>query len=449
MSERRFDNRWFHDQRHRLLAPGSTRCSRGFRAVRALGVGAAVRRTTRDGRVADTERMLGYLARSQEASTRAHMQMFRACLEHTVLVPSDELVNAAVQVEWLWHTTPFKKFYRDHLAHVMKVATLALDLCRHGAPFAAPLIDQIGAGLAAGTLGSAALRQAARRAGNSEAVLRDPAFWREAVTESIRLAGLLHDLAYPSIMAAKYVSPAAAVTDPLGSGLDARSAHQLSGAFEDRLLASQFHGGEFPHRGLSNEARDAFAVLLTTSHAVQAGVRILQFGAAADRMWRLTPFELFVIEWAALAAAMHDHDKAFERHQALHGIAPRSSESALDRWLRAPDNVAGLQPCFRRDPVSYLVAFTDQLQDFGRLHLDHGERQAASTTIAVRVPVDAVSLRVDGADATITVFANSSADRARLEASKRDVARLVFDDGGWLDHTGLFNSVSLVVAPAP
>jgi hypothetical protein len=46
-----------------------------------------------------------------------------------MLVPSDALVAAAVQIEWLWYTTPFKKFYRDHLAHVMKVATIALALC--------------------------------------------------------------------------------------------------------------------------------------------------------------------------------------------------------------------------------------------------------------------------------------------------------------------------------
>ena len=54
------------------------------------------------------------------------MQLYRAALEVFGFLPSDAIVNAAVQIEWLWYITPFKDFYRDHLAHVMKVALTAL-----------------------------------------------------------------------------------------------------------------------------------------------------------------------------------------------------------------------------------------------------------------------------------------------------------------------------------
>jgi hypothetical protein len=377
------DDRWFNAQRARLLTDFATEqvTARRHRAARALAVGAAVARRP-DGRLPYTEAVLGHLPRRQETSARGHMQFFRACLDHTMLVPSDALIAAAVQIEWLWYTTPFKKFYRDHLAHVMKVATIALALCEGVELFGAPLIERIAPGLADRSLGSAALRQAARRVGVEESALASSAFWRAAVLEAVRLAGLLHDLAYPSIMAGSYVGPNAAVTSPLPLTTLETSAHDLALAYGDRLIASQYHRGTLPPRAADGPERVVFAEHLRKSHAVQAGVRLLQFASEADRLWRLTPFEAFVVEWAALAAALHDHDKAYEAHR-----------NGASGWLADPANVDGLRPSFTRDPVSYLVALADQLQDFGRLHLAHDARDLDQAHIALRRPVERVTRR--------------------------------------------------------
>src|SRR4051812_9231064 len=123
MRSHRFDGSWFIARRDRLLAaplqgPSHAHVARSILDDSRL-----------DGRVADfTEGALGHLAPRHAGAVRAHMQFYRACLEAIGLVPSDAIVNAAVQVEWLWYTTPFKGFYRDHLAHVMKVALTALWL---------------------------------------------------------------------------------------------------------------------------------------------------------------------------------------------------------------------------------------------------------------------------------------------------------------------------------
>ncbi len=435
------DDRWFNAQRARLLTDFATEqvTARRHRAARALAVGAAVARRA-DGRLPYTEAMLGHLPRRQETSARGHMQFFRACLDHTALVPSDALVAAAVQIEWLWYTTPFKKFYRDHLAHVMKVATIALALCEGDELFGAPLIERIAPGLADRSLGSAALRQAARRVGVEESALASPAFWRAAVLEAVRLAGLLHDLAYPSIMAGSYVGPNAAVTSPLPLTTLETSAHDLALAYGDRLIASQYHRGTLPPRAADGPERVVFAEHLRKSHAVQAGVRLLQFAREADRLWRLTPFEAFVVEWAALAAALHDHDKAYEAHR-----------NGASGWLADPANVDGLRPSFTRDPVSYLVALADQLQDFGRLHLAHDARDLDQAHIALRRPVECVRVAVDGDRAQLTwVLAPGLDDRERaaVRNGKAAAADLVFDPlrSPWLDHTGLFSTVELHVA---
>ena len=457
-----FDNAWFNGARGSLLGDycGPAATARRQRAARALAVGAGARRDP-SGRLENTERMLGHLPRRQESSARGHMQFFRACLDHTALVPSDDLVAAAVQIEWLWYTTPFKKFYRDHLAHVMKVAAIALALCRDDALFDPPLIDRLGDGLARRELGSAALRQAARRLGNSDADLADPAFWRAAVLEAVRLAGLLHDLAYPSIMAGSYVGPHAAVTSPLPLVTLETAANELALAYGDRLIASQYHRGTLPARPSDGVERAVFALHLRKSHAVQAGVRLLQFAHEADRIWRLTPFEAFVIEWAALAASLHDHDKAYEAH---FREPYRAHVGGPSGWLADLDNVNGLRPSFARDPVSYLVALADQLQDFGRIHHDHGARHADRTEIALRTPVDQVALDVTGERATITWRVAPGAAGARVRAGKDDARRIVFcgEPGatppvgwrapppvGWLDHTGLFSSVEIAVVDPP
>jgi len=470
-----FNNAWFHRTRHELVYPwASWDLASHARPLWATTEARDRRtvRTTRQGCAAGnhqlpkpTERMLNRLPVEHEASARAHMQFFRSCLEATSIVPADEIMHAAVQLEWLWYTTPFKGFYRDHLAHVMKVATVALTLWRSAdCVCQGRLIDRIAAQLADCGQESVALRRAALRLGNEARSLRDPRFWRQAVLEATRLACLLHDMAYPSIMAGKYVTPAAAITDPIGPPGDER-AHLTQRALtlaEGRLLMEPFLGEDAATR---RQGQEAFVEMALTSHSLQAGLRILQLGLEVDRIWRLTPLEAFIIEWAAAAAALHDYDKAFELHlDALHDETSKP-RNALEYWFDRSElgrqHAERIRPSLRRDPVSYMVALADQLQDFGRVHLDASLRDRRSATVRIAAPVREVTLAREGSALTITwALANDAseenADAVRKDklgdseereiAKQRGAAGTVFwppeGEQSWLDHGGLFDGIT-------
>lgn len=490
------DNAWFHRARHILLRPWAAwdlegarpawadSSARDARTVRALQLG----RAAKSAHVRDaTENMLGRLPRRQQLATRAHMQLFRACLEATSLVPSDELMHAAVQVEWLWYTSPFKRFYRDHLAHVMKVATIALTLWRsEDLLVPGKLIDRVAGDLAKQQAGTEALRRAALRLGNDRSALRKEAFWKQAVLEATRLACLLHDLAYPSIMAGKYVAPAAAITDPLGPPDDERAhlaQRALAGA-DGHLLMLPFleqRGDGTLRRCPAGDA--AFVKLAITSHSLQAGLRILQFGAEADRQWRLSPLEAFIIEWASAAAALHDYDKAFSLH--LRSIRRTGDDEAfaefqkeleregnqqLAAWFADAKHTEQIRPSLSRDPVSYMVALADQLQDFGRQNLEVKHPEGSDgmppphtwdVNLQTSLPVDSVTLARNGKRLEFTwKVASQVAPEIRQAVrsgklgkagsgnveKERGAAGTVFwapeGEQSWLDHGGLFDGIT-------
>src|SRR6185503_7359722 len=101
--------------------------------------------------------------------------------------------------------------------------------------------DTIARGLAEGSLGSPAIRAAARRAGNSGAVVRDPLFWRSAVIEAVRLGGLLHDMAHSAVIASRFSRIAASVRPPAPfEPTEEEVCRHTVAAFDHRLLASPF-----------------------------------------------------------------------------------------------------------------------------------------------------------------------------------------------------------------
>jgi hypothetical protein len=284
------------------------------------------------------------------------MQLYRACLETIGLVPSDAIVSAAAQIEWLWYVTPFKGFYRDHLAHVMKVALTGLWLLEEkGSPLATggnALINQVAKGLATGEFGSDAIRGAARWCRVSEKDLEDPAFWKAAVLESVRIAGLLHDMAYPDTMSAS--------VDDAAKGVRVRSPRQDSEAelarwavngLNDHLVMAPFHEGQLPWwRSMSDDSRRVAEILFQQSHSLRGAHSLLQFMGLTHRIAPLDPFERFVLEWAALAISLHDYDKLFE----LRGKrCPEGSKPwEQQRWAEKPENRCVIRPCFKGDPVS-------------------------------------------------------------------------------------------------
>lgn len=519
-----FDDDWFMRHRRSLLVPlardfdtGRPRQAPILRSGESVRLGSAARHAPGDDRRAYKELTLSRLAPRHAGAVRAHLAFYRACLESTALVASDDLIHSAVQIEWLWYSSGFKQFYRDHLAHVMKVAAIALDLLQNeSGPLSrlAPLAtgsggharvsaaDWIATRLASGEMGSDVLRCAARRLGNPEEDLEKPAFWRYAMLEALKLAGLLHDMAYPSIMARKVLHAA----EPANafSPYEVHPEHAHRRAFEAiarTLVGVPFAKRRLPDPDLGAEAREICEYVLAESHSLQAGVSILRLRDQADRAWRLDPFEAFTVEWAALAASLHDYDKQYaklkkaQRKEAQAGenatsgnevnsrqgtptrqeATPHtkaSPEERLMRWLRDHENLEAIRPCFRIDPVSYLLAFADQIQDFGRLNYvwERVARRQPGTGEGADLQADeelhgrlvypwrSVTLRSESIEesgagkpelpAAALVYALSdpvgdAGGRRSSEAwrhKERDLAATFVKDG-WMDSSGLFREV--------
>ena len=384
----RLDDPWFIHRRGRLLQLVTHHETelRHAHIVRGILNGSRL-----SGEVATvTDRAIGHLAPRHRGAVRAHMQLYRASLETFGFLPSDAIVNAAVQIEWLWYITPFKDFYRDHLAHVMKVALTALDLLESKeSPFVKggeTLLYQVAQGLASQNLGDRRFRNLARRVGICDAHLRTHKFWEAAVRETTRLAGLLHDMAYPDVMAAK-VERAAKPVRPRASfepGVEDMCRNAVS-MFQHHLLASPFHGGKLPGPdGIQEKERRIAASVFRESHSLRAGYSLLRILEDARRVGEVTPFDAFVMEWAALAISLHDYDKFYE---------DKHTDETQREWLNG-GNRKNVQPSFKEDPVSFLVALADQVQDFGRMSYETCSDNVDLSSSQVRYPTRAVEMKL-------------------------------------------------------
>ncbi len=398
----KFDDSWFIENRHHLLQP----CLHPANEPRYAHIARSVLESSRltGGVERHTEIALSRLAPRHRGATRAHMQFYRAALEVIGFLPSDAIVNSAVQIEWLWYTTPFKSFYRDHLAHVMKVALTGLELLESpDSPFAKtnePLIVSVARELAAGNKGSATLRKAARRCGNREEEIKTESFWRCAILETVRIAGLLHDVAYPDVMAAS-VESAARPVRPRASfepTVDETCRHAVA-MFQHHLLASPFHQGELPGPdGITKRAQDIAAKVFLKSHSLRGGYAMLQMLDDARRSGPVTAFDAFVMEWAALATSMHDYYKFYEQKYVDEDLL-----AWLDTDTPKNPNRSFIRPSYQTDPASFIVALADQLQDFGRMSYDGGVlTQPDFASSRVRYPCRAAIIEMSGATCTIT-----------------------------------------------
>ena len=449
MANQLYDDKFFYAERHRLLAhDGPITTGQRFRLPAAIARGSAL------GAAPDepTQRALAKLAPRHATAARAHMAFYQASLEGTALVPAHELVQAAVQIEWLWYSTPFKGFYRDHLAHVLKVTTIALHALDDPAGLLAPLAEKgkapgrvLAAKLAAAELGLPVLRQAARRLGVTAAELSSPDFWHEALHQALKIAGLLHDMAYPALLSG-YLRRAAGAADPLSPfGADHAVATAKTLEAIDGTLVGAIFDGDRDERLRCRELQPICEYILEKSHSLQAGANLLHYRRHADRAWRLSPAEAFAIEWAARAATLHDFDKVWE-------YAPgqkNAGKAPLTGWLGSAEQLQAIRPSFRNDPASYLLAFADQVQDFGRLNYLPCSDERDGARLELCYPCRSVELETSGGTARLSWSYGPYEkpfgvpdEKQELELKrKRKDAELIFGKKGWLDHRGLFEEV--------
>jgi len=458
MSLRVFDDeKFFIPRRAKLLEPILTSEGHLFRLAASVPRGSAQGASP----ASDTEKALAKLAPRHGRALRAHMALDQASLESTALVPAHELVQAAVQIEWLWYTSPFKNFYRDHLAHVMKVTAIADDLLTsedsplatagggHGA--AGPLLHRVSQGLAAEGY-SPLLHRAALRLGVPRAELRKASFWQGTLREAVKIAGLLHDMAYQGKMS-RVLRRSTWAADPLvpPAADFARDVERTLDIIDGTLVGAVFNADSdtpLPRGSLL----PVLETILEKSHSLQAGANLLHYGKVADKTWRLEPQEAFAIEWAARAATLHDFDKIW----AMRPSRRSKSTSPVSKWLENSSQLAAIRPCFSSDPASYLLAFADQIQDFGRLHYSRCDNSGDETT-ALRLSYPCIDVKVENmGDGHLRLkwsfgpeegpFGVPKKKLGEEIRRKREDARKIFGRSkqeGWLDHRGLFETVTV------
>lgn len=444
-----YDDEFFYAERSRLLAADAdVTAGRRFRLPAAIHQGAA-HHVAPD---PNTLRALGKLAPRHARAARAHMAFYQASLQGTALVPAHELVQAAVQIEWLWYSTPFKDFYRDHLAHVLKVTTIALHALEEPGGILGGLVrgdekpgEVLCQRLADGKVGAPVLRQAARRLGVTRAELKDPAFWRAALHETLKIAGLLHDMAYPAMLSG-YLRRAAGAADPIFPFANDHEAATLKTLelIDGTLVGAVFAADRSDFIDVRPLLRHVEHIL-QKSHSLQAGANLLHYRRKADHTWRLSPREAFAIEWAARAATLHDFDKVWE-------YAPgkkNAGKSSLTEWLKDPEQLKAIRPSFEADPASYLLAFADQVQDFGRLNYHRSKVSQDDASLVLRYPCRSVDFEKIGNGARLTwrfgphqkpFGVEKAAEAAEVERKQKD-AKAIFGPGGWLDHSGIYEEV--------
>jgi hypothetical protein len=304
----------------------------------------------------------------------------------------------------------------------------------------------------------------ARRVGVSESSLADPSFWVESIGEATRIGALLHDLAYPSQLADTFERESRPSRPwEARNSQDGDEARALLDEIDDHLVVTPFTGGRLPRSPLSGADLEVCRSTLAVSHSLQAGLRILQLAREADRIGRLHPHEAFVLEWAALAASLHDYDKMWDLRGAVEERQKDPYHKTLTKWMKSPANVDAIRISLLRDPVSYLVAFADQLQDFGRPNYALEARtDPDARTLRAQRPIASVTVAVaPGAEATLTwgygaeMRASDPADETRLRAARmKDRGRkvkafkLVWPTvDGWLDHGPWLSSLSAAFDP--
>lgn len=413
----RFDDAWFHRSRGRLLqiqmaGPRADHFPALLREARLLGLTAT-----------DTDGAFRHLAPRHAAITRAALPFFRAALLTCGVPTSDALVNAAAQVEWLWYVTPFHKFYRDHLAHTLKVALLGEDLATHPD---SPLPGWMGRtcqGLAGGSVG-AHIRRFARRLGVPEESVRDQAFWSAALLHALRIASLLHDITYPDTLAEKVVLAAtpARPRNPFEQGLPDTARHACAW-LEGRLCVGSLTGQALVDAWYSHGPRSAYT--------------LLRLGDAADLRHRREPAEVLAFEWAAHAVFLHDLDGLWP--------VPGKAGAALREHLeKEPES---LRPSWCRDPLAWLLALSDQLQDFGRMHYEPVPGDADSARLRLDIPCRAVEVEAPAPGHLQVVF--------RFEPDAVDDQRRRKTPGGrcrelqdWMDSDGILQGIEVRVEQA-
>lgn len=257
----------------------------------------------------------------------------------------------------------WRDFGRDHAVHQPHTAYVATCLLRgsstgtqfkfHGKTLGDHVRDKV--------LGSPQceyLRSRLLQLGASKVVLKDCAHtrmrWDGVIEAAAYAAALFHDCGYPW-----------AFKERVGKGLNGLfkilmekdCGASVVAANRERLLLSPFMAYAPTPKGLTakewSKARKLVGKAVQKTHGVPGAVALMEMNTRGDGTLgrKRDPLKLFCVEWAALAALMHDMSGVYW------GKAKNGGGVPEERQLRL---------LFDVDPLSCIVTLCDLIQEFGR-----------------------------------------------------------------------------------
>jgi hypothetical protein len=363
-------------------------------------------------------------------------------------------VNEYLNDEWLatvdWH----KKFHRDHVIHQAMSVYVGLGLLKE---FEIPngfgrepsnnkktLIEYCFKSIHSSQCNY--LKEYLREMGGSEIYLdgskESEILWENLFLESFFLATLFHDMGYPWSFV-QSINKKLDLHFPDGDPSN-KDAKWITKHYSSRLLFYPFYGYKKPDQTVpfqwSKKISSLVDECLKETHGISGAISLLYLNDALriyPDVGHDYPERRFCIEWAAMAVMMHDMAKIYAK-----------VDDKMQLQIRNPQ----LQLSIDRDPLSFILTLTDQIQDFGRpnatFHRDYEEDNEENANVTYASKCSGVELTTDESNSlTITYRYKNHWDYFQnKEKFLKENKKLYFDsENGYIKYYSLgISDVDLV-----
>lgn len=327
--------------------------------------------------------------------------------------------------DWMALVDFHKSFSRDHSLHQPLTAYVVHRLLGGGNPDEAlktgsgNLLDLAVDTLMGENSETAYLKDFLRRLDPDSPLLHEcepvkRELWRKLFYETAICAALFHDTGYPwqfvgrikkSLFAGDFNIP-----------YEKLNAEYIYETFRHRLVFYPFFEFNTPSVGVPSGWRERMMAIiedsLTRTHGFPGALGFLYL----NDMVRSSPFpkgdelSFFSHEWAALAIMMHDMVQIYWGDSTTH---PTNSFLRID---------------FKRDPLSFIVALADFLEDYSRPHVTFLPEKSGKIVLSYSETTSEVSIDVSNSGNVEITFKFSSAEAlAMCAAHKAKETREYFD----------------------
>jgi len=283
-------------------------------------------------------------------------------------------VNEYLNDEWL-ATVDWHKFHRDHVIHQPMTVYVGLSLLK-GVDLSGQCTDPLLFGnkrlldycLEAIHYSPKCtyLKEYLRQMGGSKIYLEDsPAskvLWESLFLDTFFLATLFHDMGYPwqfvNVINKKLIHHS-----PLENP-SIQDAEWIADNYGDRLFFYPINGYKKPDPTAPSHWDDKKIRILSQglcqTHGISGALTLLYLNDALriyPNMNLDRPERRFCVEWAAMAVMMHDMTKIYSTK-----VEPKKARYRFEHDIQNPH----MRLSINRDPLSFMLTLTDQIQDFAR-----------------------------------------------------------------------------------